>query len=71
MPSVIVELSSDQLEQAQTYAERHEISLEEVISRAMDHFLALAWADSSDVDLACRDHHIAQGENHLRHLDEE
>jgi hypothetical protein len=71
MPSVLVELSSDQLEQAQTYAERHEISLEEVISRAVDHFLALACADSGDVDLACHDRHIAQGENHLGHMDEE
>lgn len=71
MPSVTFELSSDQWDQVQAYAALHEIPVEEVICRALEHFLALARTDSGDVDLVCRDRYMVHAENYLKRLDDE
>jgi hypothetical protein len=55
MPSVTIDFTPAQLEETETYARRHQLSIAEVVSRALDRFLALACIESDDVSLMARE----------------
>lgn len=46
MPSLTVNLSAFQIEKATAYARRHRVQVEDVIVKALDHFLAVAEAEA-------------------------
>jgi hypothetical protein len=51
MPSLTVELSSHQLEEVRAYARRHQLTIEEVVWRALDRYLALDQMELGETDL--------------------
>ena len=55
MPSLTIDFTPAQLEETEAYARRHQLSVAEVVSRALDRFLALACIEADDVSLMARE----------------
>jgi hypothetical protein len=55
MPTVTVDFPAAQLEEIEAYAQRYQLTLSEVVSRALDRFLALACIEPDDVSLIARE----------------
>ena len=71
MPFVTVDLSFNQLEELKAYATRHEMPLEEVVRRALDRFLALAWTDPDEVAMMSQDQYLVDHQDHLDRLNKD
>jgi hypothetical protein len=55
MPSVTIELPRVQLDEVEAYALRHQLSVTEVIARALDRFLALARIEPDEISLMSKE----------------
>ncbi len=67
MPAISIEFSPAQLTELQAYAQRHQLTVAEVICRAVDRFLALACIEPDEVSLMDRETDISSRDDHLDH----
>jgi hypothetical protein len=67
MPTITVELSRAQLNELEAYAQRHQLTVAEVICRAVDRFLALACIEPDDVSLVDRETNVSFKNDLLDH----
>jgi hypothetical protein len=55
MPTVTIELPRTQLDEVEAYASSHQLTVAEVLSRALERFLALACIEPDEVSLMSRE----------------
>jgi hypothetical protein len=67
MPTVTIDLPRAQLDEVEVYALRHQLSVADVMVRALDRFLALACIEPDDVSLMSKEEKTSSGKSILDH----